>query len=299
MKNVLLINDTSEECHIGSCNVIKNICYLCKQNNMRVSNTCTRHFITDQSPSKMKTALDSAEIVIINGEGSLHHHPRRNTKWFPKILDRIPKDKKIVLINSLWQRMDNLGKESIEIFLDKIDLIAVRETYSYNDMIRLYPKTEKIIVIPDIIFATEFLEAKVGYGDSVDRKKRKMLKEKNNYLPLSYIEAGTYLDIKKINLPSIIPYVTWLKSLELYVTGRFHGLCLSAMVGTPFLVFPSNSHKIEAILDDMNCPELLIHSLDEVEQKKEIAIQSISKAYNYANNAKGKIKNLFKKIGEL
>jgi len=299
MKQVLLINDTSNECHIGSRTVIQNIRRLCKMNDMRVVASFTRHFISDGTTPKLKKVIDSADTIIINGEGSLHHHPRRNTKWFPKILNAIPRDKKIVLINSLWQEMEKLGKASTEIFLDKMNLIAVRETYSHRDLITLYPKKEKIIVVPDILFATELHDYDIGYGDSVDREKRKTLKNTNNYLPLSYIEAGTYLDVKAINMPSLAPYISWLKSLKLYVTGRFHGMCLASMVGVPFLVLPSNSHKIESTLYDMKCPELLIRTLDEVDQKKDIAIKAIPKAHNYANQAKIKIKELFKRIGDL
>ena len=35
------------------------------------------------------------------------------------------------------------------------------------------------------------------------------------------------------------------------ITGRYHGLCISIMAETPFLILSSNSHKVEAILEDI------------------------------------------------
>ena len=55
MKKVLLINDTSNECHIGSYNVIQNIHHLCRNNDMKVVESLTRHSIQIQFFQKLKT----------------------------------------------------------------------------------------------------------------------------------------------------------------------------------------------------------------------------------------------------
>ncbi len=300
MRKAILINDTSKECHIGCIGVIDNIERLCGENNIKLIGKFTRSEIVDKTrPRDLKNGIDRSSIIIINGEGSLHHHPRRNTEWFPLVLKMIPNDKKVVLINTLWQDMKEL-KEDIKL-LDKLDLISVRESYSYEDLISVYPKKEKIIITPDILFATKIDNkmVKIGYGDSVHMELRQNLRKRTIFFPLNCIHKGTYRNIIETIMPTLYSYQLWLKSLELYVTGRFHGVCLAAMTGTPFLALPSNSHKIEGILKDMDCSELLINSVDEINAKKEIAIELIPKAHKYAVEAKQKIENLFKRIAKL
>ena len=176
MRKAILINDTSQEYHIGCVNVINNIERLCKENNIQLIDKFTRHDISDRTrPGCLNKRINNCDIVIINGEGSLHHHPRRNTKWLPVILKMIPNNKKVVLINTLWQNMKDL-KEDINL-LDKLNLISVRESNSYNDLISIYPKKEKIIITPDILFSTKIDDKmlKIGYGDSVHRELRQKL----------------------------------------------------------------------------------------------------------------------------
>lgn len=299
-KSAVLINDTSKEYHIGCYNVINNIQRLCKKNNIRLIDKFTRHEITDKIRlGSLNKKIHNSDIIIINGEGSLHHHPRRNTKWFPMILKIIPKNKKIVLINTLWQDMKEL-KDDIKL-LDKIDLISVRESYSYKDLISIYPKKEKIIITPDILFATEINNemVKIGYGDSVHRELRTELTKRDIFFPLSYIHKGTYRNIEQLVIPTLLSYQMWLNSLELYITGRFHGVCLAAMTNTPFVALPSNSHKIEGILTDMGCLDLLAPSIDTALGKKELAIKLASKAHTYAIKAKYKVELLFQRIAQL
>ncbi len=297
IKTAILINDTSNEYHIGSQRVIKNIFNLCQQHNIKIIQSFTRRSISDKDLSKLQTAIKKVNLIIINGEGSLHHHPRRNTIWFQTVMETIPKNKKTVLINTLWQKMG--GMKDINKYLDKLNLISVREQKSYNDLISIYPHPEKIIITPDIIFATPLSNVKVGYGDSVHRRIRKLLKNHKNYIPLSYIEQGYYHDIKSLNTPSLDAYISWLKGLELYVTGRFHGVCLAIMANIPFLAIISNSHKIDGLLKDMNCSELLINPFSEAFLKKELAIKALPKIRKYMGTTQKRIDNLFNLIGKL
>ena len=49
-------------------------------------------------------------------------------------------------------------------------------------------------------------------------------------------------------------YLALLGRARMHVTGRFHGICLSLVTGTPFLTTGSNSWKIEALLADAGLP---------------------------------------------
>lgn len=278
MKNkAIIINDTSNEKHVGSFTVIKMLKFLCKKYGIEVIKTVTRREITDDI-IKVKNTLYKGNIVIVNGEGSLHDSPL----WFYKLLEILPEKHKNFLINSLWEKMYFGNSDR----LNKFDLISVRESKSYKELTKI--KKDNVIITPDLIFYLSYSGInKIGYTDSVLPSLKESLKKQQNYIPLSYVS----------DFPNIETHIQWLKTLDLHITGRFHGVCLSAIANTPFLAFPSNSHKIESILNDMDCSELLITSFEDItKDKKEKAKELIHKAHLYSKEAKGKIELLFETI---
>jgi len=189
------------------------------------------------------------------------------------------------LINTMWECMYHA---KLKEFLDQFELIAVRESQSFNELKAQY-QSEKVILVPDLIFYTSPAVSPVGYGDSVLPSLKESLRTTQNYFPMNFLD----------NDPDTQSYMAWLKSLELYVAGRFHGVCLAALVETPFLVFRSNSWKIQSLLRDMGCEELLINSFDKVERKKEISKKSLIKIRTYTVQARNQIEQLFSRIRDL
>jgi len=59
---------------------------------------------------------------------------------------------------------------------------------------------------------------------------------------------------------SLEDFFTALHHSELLITGRFHAVCMAMVTGTPFLAPASNSHKIEAMLDDAGLSDRVISS---------------------------------------
>jgi hypothetical protein len=53
-----------------------------------------------------------------------------------------------------------------------------------------------------------------------------------------------------------------LESAELVITGRFHGVCLCILTGTPFLAITSNSHKVEGMLEDAGLSHRIVRPVD-------------------------------------
>jgi len=276
MIKAVLFNDTSNEKHIGSKLVIdnivkqamdKNICIIKKFNRKEISNTNTI----------MLQMLESCDFILINGEGTFHHSPRSADNLLYNF-----KNKPIVIINSVWEKM---YFNNLDIFKN-IKAIYVRESMSYDELSKIYDR-EKIKVVPDMVFSSNFSllndECKIGYGDSVLWNLSKSLRSHNCYFPLSSIDSQA----------DYYSYLRWLKSLDLYVTGRFHGVCLAALAGTPFLSFPSNCHKIEGILKDMDCSELLINTFEEIKEKKELAKEKIENVKKYVDESNKKINDMF------
>lgn len=59
---------------------------------------------------------------------------------------------------------------------------------------------------------------------------------------------------------SLDDFFTALRHSELLITGRFHAVCLAMVTGTPFLAPSSNSHKIDAMLEDAGLANRVINS---------------------------------------
>lgn len=296
MRKGILVNDTSSEHHIGCDTVVANIKRLSKEVGIEITQTFTRQQVRNKL---CKEAFKTCDIIIVNGEGSLHDGYGRG--FLTDVVSMIPDGKPAVLINSLWY---NMGKVSN---MNKFSIISFRETRSYNEFIANYPELkDKTMIVPDVIFALEIPIERIGTGDSVYSNKANELSVCDNYFPLDYKRTSKAQFPNKIETykpNDVYIYIKWLKSLNLYITGRFHGVCLSAIAGTPVLAIVSNTKKIEALLQDMtgisDSYNLIITTLTDIDNKKEIAIKLSAKVHQYALDAKDRIKNLFVLIGNI
>lgn len=295
-KNVLLINDTSNESHIGSRSVVNMMRVLCQNNNMIIRDTLNRLQIQTVEEPKIRDMIKQSDIILINGEGSLHHHPRLATEFFPYIMNLIPNNKKTVLLNTIWEDMNYHG---IEGHIGKFNLISFRESLSYNNFHKEHTH-KNTRVVPDIVFYNDTAKInKIGYSDSIKKGMRSAFKRKDNYMPLNFIDVGTYLYPKDLTYPSLQAYMLWLQSLDLFITGRFHGACLAILTGTPFLVYESNSHKIKGLLADAGLEECLIFQDSDEETCAETAKRVCMNGEPYSKLAKLKIEKLFEEISKL
>jgi len=278
MSKAVLLNDTSRENHIGCKLVIQNIKTLCKTYKICLLGTFDRDSINSSNRQLMSSIADS-DFILVNGEGTLHHSPETTSR----LLEFGNKPK--VLINAVWEKMFFVDRA-----LDNFRYISVRESMSYKEVVKYAPKGQ-VCIVPDLIFYnTESIKVHdTGFGDSVMPYVREKFKQRNNYFPLQ-VEATH---------PDLYAYISWMRTLKLYVTGRFHGVCLAMMLGIPFLAVPSNSHKIEGLLKDCGCLELLISNESEILEKRKRAQELIVQAHTYVNSAKAKIEHSFRAIANI
>ena len=269
-KKAILFNDTSRENHVGCDLVIQNIKRLCREHDVDLIDTFERKNIHSANP-RVLANIDLCDFIIVNGEGSLHHSPEC---IFPLITFGV---KPKILINAVWDKMF-----FVEDRLNDFSYISVRESKSYAEIIKCVSE-ERVHTVPDMIFYSTLVPHKIGFGDSVMDFVRAECKKERNYFPMEVVDTH----------PDVHAYINWLKSLDLYVTGRFHGVCLAMMFQVPFLAIASNSHKIEGLLADCNCSDLLIHNKSEIMLKKPTAEKLISRTREYVESAKQKIKKSF------
>jgi len=258
----LLLNDTRNESHIGCDVSVSQLISYCKDVGIKIVSTFNR--------SQPLILPKDVEFIIINGEGTFHHSP----VYFQKIVSFVSSSGlPAVILNAVWHHVFT------DIDFSCFKLIAFRDPFSMEDFKRSYPSFQgELFLGADFLFLFNEKQQKIGYGDSVMPLLASSLK-KNNFFPLQFVAS----------YPDIYAYLGWLRSLDLYVTGRFHGVVLSVLAQTPFLVFPSNCHKIEGLLNDMGCSDLLIHSFEEIPKKKTLATSCVGKMKEYRNIAKNRL----------
>jgi len=277
MKKAILLNDTSDENHLGSMQTVQSIKGLLHKHGFTVVKPFSRKAILE-SESSVKEAVKDANLIVVNGEGTMH----RGNKIMENIA-RLCARRSSVLINTVWEKMFVDTTDFVNLF----SLIAVRESYSYREIVKFVDK-KKVMLVPDAIFYTKVEKPTtvIGYGDSVLDYLRTNLSRRKNYFPTELVATK----------PDWDAYITWLRSLDLHVTGRFHGVCAAALAGTPFVAFPSNSYKVEGLLADMGCQDLLIDRQSTALGKKQRAVELQPKIQEYVVRARTQLDVLFGKL---
>lgn len=163
---------------------------------------------------------EDADICIVNGEGSLHTNRRQELLDVASVMPS-------VLINSVWQNNCYETTRKLKAF----KLVFFREDMSC--------KAAGIGgVVPDMCFASRRLREwkrpdpveDIGITDSV-------------------LNQGQGIGFSAIQAAD--SYLTELSKYQRVVCGRFHAVVACAVLGIPFSAWPSNTHKIQGIMEDM------------------------------------------------
>jgi len=252
--NVIIVNDTSGENHTGCNAVMSSYDELCSAYHFNIVNKYTRKNIKNIS-------FDNVDLVIINGEGSIHHNTH-NAKFFPRLLDSLTCP--AVLINAVWDSVQCMTPEHYKIMNNQIPFVAVRESLSAASL-QTTPYKGEIIVVPDLTFYKNI--TKYNYK-----------REKEGYSDAPF--APSPIEKKEVFLP-LMPARPWddycreLQKLKHFLTGRFHGACAAIATNTPFSYVTSNTHKIQGL---------------------ELDLKMAGTKDNYVKLAKNRIKELWNKI---
>lgn len=287
MKKALIVNDTSYENHHGCELVTNNIHKLLAKNNIKVIGTNPVGVDWSKNRKFLKSIYKS-DIVIINGEGTLHHTQPRAKKLitigkYIKENHAIP----VVLINTTYQDNDATFIKYLKYF----DLMYVRDMISKFELLKIDIPSN---VVPDLTYYNVYDAGKkshsniIGLTDSVDIKLSEKLYNFStqsalySYMPIltnekirsnfqsiiNYCKFYTKKSIKYLlfrfgyapNHSSVKElfyisdhkvYIKEISNLKLIITGRFHALCFALQTLTPFIVIKSKYHKYEGMLDDI------------------------------------------------
>lgn len=224
-------------------------------------------------------ALDRCDVILVNGEGTLHHGHPRAEKLLRVVDHPLRAAKPVCIVNALYQGNPPAWSR----YLAKVRLIIARDGRSHRELAgvyggRLFRALDLSLHEP--YAAPAGIRHGITIGDSVCPVVTAQL------LRLAAADGTTFLPImrtlksRKARLPAGIRllrdayirlharacqmmhrhvrfvndewrYLDLVGRSQLHLTGRFHGACLSVVVNVPFLAVASNSWKIEALIEDL------------------------------------------------
>lgn len=272
IRRAVILNDTSTRYHHGCARVVRLLIEGLERHGLTITARSAARNDWEKDADFLR-ALAEADVIVINGEGTLHHGRDAGAKLL-RVATHPARRAPVALVNALWQ--DNPADWAAP--LGTFSLLAARDSASAADMAKASGR--EVRWLPDLSLSApagigEHLRKGIVIGDSVKLPARKALARAALALP-----AATFLPTKTLNgriwrsrlargvllraytmtwtartppfrmAETEEDYLALLAEAELHITGRFHGVCLSMLTETPFLALASNASKIERLLAD-------------------------------------------------
>lgn len=309
----LFLNDTRSAEHVGCELVMRNSLRECERIGLEMEALWT----TAECQTSLLERLPTVdfEVLLINGEGSMHHDRPLPTCLCEAARWAQEQGKKVILFNSLWE-----GNEALNAYLPSFDRIYCRDSLSAEAVRAAGGKCE---TVPDMIFATDPKQwdaaapsphhNELTIIDSIDRKKSERLSKLAAYYgyPFLHMDRIGYERLKKKFFVRtgwfaqkgglVDGFVKPLRSSRRVLSGRFHGTCLAMVLGVPVVSIRSNTRKQEALLKDVGLPEHLALSqvpkrVEAIESLMEEAESALPQVEAYVAQARVAIHAMFDEI---
>jgi hypothetical protein len=332
-RRVLLLNDTDEGgTHFGCIRVMRTIRDELSQRGL--TDLPSVKVGTDWRHDPALTAqIDAADLVVINGEGTLHHGKRRG-RWLLEAGARVKaRGGRVALINALWQQ----NPPDWGAMARDFDILACRDSRSMTD---LAAETGRdVTCLGDLSMLHPWQDpgarrSGVMVGCSVHGKVTESLARfaeegGHDLVPVTTVIKAVparltgwrrWLRARRCDwqnrrfiarhpttrlVADDAAYLAQLSRHSLVVTGRFHSVCLAILSGTPFLAVSSNSWKIEALIADIGIDPARVRPLADLGQatlaERDWSYSSEEKAAIAASLQRWRLegRNLFDQIAAL
>jgi hypothetical protein len=266
---IVLYNDTTLlNSHFGPQLVIQTLREQLAKRGMELIGSLHR----DSLPQDNRSILSKANLVIVNGEGSIHHSKCQH------LID-IANEYPAALINCVYQ-----GNES-NIALSKFCLVTARESRSANHLIEC--GAHDVEVVPDLMFAAQ------------------ILREWTRAVPALDLGITDNVIDRQSGHPPFVPdpreYIQWLDQHCRVVCGRYHAAVACCVLGIPFSCWPSNTWKIEGMLDDIGLPHLCFATREQAMQNCPMSWdnEASQRIGRYVDCAQQKIERMFDLLSDL
>lgn len=224
----------------------------------RYHNGCVEvmNFIYDEidRSENLNQIENNAEIVLINGEGSMHDNQPRARSLMELIRKSVSRGKNVMLVNSVFQRMElneNERRALAQCY------VSVREINSKRYL------EEKFGIDANINLDLSYYRVPENLSQKNVSKSlvvgQKFWRDKQNYR-----ENDETLHRINIFEQSWSEVINEIRQAEVFVTGRHHEMYASCIAETPFIVTEGNTWKNGGLIETAkrDIPDLNIQVLD-------------------------------------
>jgi hypothetical protein len=211
-------------------------------------------------------AIDEAALVIVNGEGTLHHSQEKAVLLGDLAAYCAERSKPAFLINATIEANDRALTANILRFTR----IWVRDSHSQGEVAAAGGSAE---ICGDLSFGAELAAWRGGKGpiviDSTVRTARKLLAKtadrmKAPFLSMRYAPGPAYRRRgwprkrfstaerdDSLALSEFRGFAEYLGAFDALITGRYHALCFAVNMGMPVAAIASNTRKNHALIADI------------------------------------------------
>lgn len=247
---VFFANDTSHVNHAGCRAVMRSL-------NAALESVAGLEVVGRHRVGEMEVDTElfaSADLLFVNGEGTLHHSQPRACFLMALIEEAKAQGKRVMLVNALFQ----IWQDAPADLLAGLDLLCVREPLSAA-YARRYGGD------PVILLDAAADPLHLGGGTAQPLTRGTVIGGVHNGSPFKGGFSG--VDGHPLAMAGVVfeDVVATLTRAEVYLTGQHHGVYAAALAGCPFVAVASNSHKVEAFLHWTGLPIPFCHHRHELE----------------------------------
>lgn len=184
---------------------------------------------------------DDYDILVINGEGSMHHDSMTCRKKISEIKAAKELGKRVQLINTVWDE----NSPELAAVLQGCERVVTREVLS-QEQLRRFGIASEVLIDQSYFFPIDETAPSRDF---------------NNELVLTDFfsrDLGTFAKVTT-QWTWDVPYIQmhewdWsslvlsLRSASILATGRHHAVYAACRARTPFLALKGNTHKIEGLI---------------------------------------------------
>lgn len=189
-----------------------------------------------------RVSHDQYEVLLVNGEGSMHHRSHAYLQNMRHITLALTKQKPVWLLNSVWQDNQSADQDIIA----RLPHITLRESLSQADLIRSAGRAAPVYLDCSYWAAIDETAEYVDFDhqtvctDFYSAEFETFVRVTGGLLT-----QYPYIDMREWSWSGL---VRSLRTASLLVTGRHHAMYAACRARLPFVVMAGNTHKIEGLM---------------------------------------------------
>ncbi len=271
----MLLNDTAVEPHVGCQAVSDAHARMLGAAGHRITH---RYFLGDLRrfagmdececidsvlrDDRFMAEVDSVDAVIVNGEGTLHHGA--GTEYFAVLGAAQRRGKLTAIVNSVFEAQSGWAQ-----VLQALDDFCVRDARS---LAFARARGLNCRLVPDSLLEARFVDralielneriAVTDWHPQRDQDVGAALSRVLDSVPEAFyfpLMHGVHAHLWR-HAPATLGSASWI------LTARHHGVYLALLTRRPFVAFPSNTSKIEGLIEASGARIPVCSSADQIEE---------------------------------